>query len=404
MKRAVITQMFAITLLLGAVGWGCPTGMLYAAAAEAPKPAGNQDAVAGMLAEGWQALNHHETDQALAIWRAYVQRLPSDRELLFAGIFRQRNPALKRLRAVGEQHDGLLLQAPFRGRDGWYVLIASDPKAIDQRRRFLNEQFGIKRVVGREAAYFQALLAKKGGVQGRAGDVQKPTVSPVAQVAKAAQHTAAASGELNAGLERLTPGELVAKARKAAAAGDRDAAIAYLGRALRRQPDMKDARLLYARLWIESNQPEEAALALAPELNGRSRDWRPWFWNGTALLLMNRLDEAARSLDEALALDGNQAAVWIQRAIVEQRRDHPRAALQMLQMAEAMHPGLPETQLNMALAYERLHQPQAAMHAWQAFLRLSGGDPARQHTRKLALEHLATLASASPEQTASGQD
>ncbi|RME56950.1 tetratricopeptide repeat protein, partial [Candidatus Parcubacteria bacterium] len=347
----------SVALMFSLVAFCCvPTSPSAAEPPQARQMTKSKEPLSDMFAEGWKALNAGHPEIAVRTWRKHVQHLPPHTILLFAGVFHDRSRSLKLLRAVGQSHDGLLLKAPFKGKEAWYVLIASDPKETDDRRQYLKKRFGIQLPRGREASYFQGMISR---IHADAGDGKakrlssarsrtKEDVRTSSSETKQAERAASQSripahvegmrrvssrksrshmitshssgvarvsppkksgksvgslGSKSVGhMDRLPLAVLLSKARKAMKNGDRDKAIALLGRVLRRKPEMKDARLLYSRLWIENNQPEEALLALAPELTRKSRDWRPWFWNGTALLLMNRLDEAARSLDEALAL------------------------------------------------------------------------------------------------------
>ncbi len=185
---------------------------------------------------------------------------------------------------------------------------------------------------------------------------------------------------------------LFSMARAADASGDRSRAMTLLARVLVRQPTLAAARLMYARLWIQDGQYEEAVLALAPLLTKKKADWRPWFWNGTAKLMLGHLDQAAASIEEALARDGQQhAAPWVQRALVAQQRGHHAAALQMLAMAEASQPGLPAVQLNIAWSSEALGLHDRAIHAYRTFLRLSAGVDLYTPIRKKVIRHLAVL-------------
>lgn len=352
------------------------------------------------MASAWKAWRAGDVSKALRHWEQFVQQLDPDTTLLFAGVYRNRTNAFRTLRGIGETHRGLLLRRPFQKKPAFYVLLAPSPEHLETMRTYLRRSLHIPKPRGRAAAFFQ---------QGTTHPAQSRNDTPASKSIRSTGHARKRTKKpapISRSRPRVQPvrtrsepepdaAKLVMLSQQALEHGNRTEALRLLGKALHQKPDMREARLLYARLWIEENRPEESLLALAPLLNKQENDWRPWFWSGTALLLSNQLEAAARALDESLARDGKRASTWIQRAIVEQRRGRPEVSLQMLKMAEAMHPGLPETWLNMAIAQEALGQRNAAIRSWQAFIRLSDADGrTRQSVRKTALQHLAELAGA----------
>lgn len=322
------------------------------------------------LNAGTRAWEKGKTDEALRLWAEGVQAMPASRVLLFAGIYRKLAYARETYARIAPTKRALVLRAPFRGKPAYYVLLAPRNKREDARlRRFLHTRLAIRWPRGKEVAFFQRRLP--------ASPVRKAGSRPVRRAPPAKPPAP-------------LPARPMQAARQLAEQGKRKESLQLLARLLRTRPRMKEARLLYARLWLEESRPQEALLALAPLLATRPRDWRPWFWQGAALLMLGRAREAAEALDEAVARNGKVGRIWLARAVAALEQHEPQAALQMLAVAEALQPGLPETQLNMALAYEMLGDRREATAAYRSYLRLA--DRADPRARKAALVHLLALA------------
>jgi len=371
--------------------------------------------------EGWRMLKSGDNDEAFRIWKQGVSRLKPDHVLLFAGVYRHQSSAVRRLDALGEKHGGIIISAGFHGSPAFYVLAAPSADRIPESKQYFREKLGVAYPRGREAGFFQSedkAQTAEAGKQKSEDKAPKPArgadaLQPEAKNPKPETHSVqgtkgkgrtsvrhSAAGKpahtLRKHAAMLPPREpdvprLFSMARAAEAAGDRDSAMTLLARVLVKQPTLAAARLMYARLWIADGQYEEAILAVAPLLTKKNADWRPWFWNGTAELMLGHLDQAATSLDEALARDGRNAAPWVQRAMVEQQRGHHSAALQILAMAEASQPGLPAVQLNIAWSSEALGMHDRAIQAYKTFLRLSAGAGLYTPIRKKVIHHLTVL-------------
>ena len=65
---------------------------------------------------------------------------------------------------------------------------------------------------------------------------------------------------------------------------------------------------------------------IQPFVSSNANEWRAWFWLGTAQLLQQDLENASDSFDRALAINGDEVSIWIQRALVEQEKKQWRSA------------------------------------------------------------------------------
>lgn len=341
------------------------------------------------LSQGWKAWRDGRINAALRQWERFAQELRPDAILLFAGIYRDRNNAFQTLLDIGESHRGLLLRHPFHEQTAYYVLLAPMSGHLEAMRAYLRQALHIANPRGRSAAFFQhrGVSQPRPRIATSTADTTRARSPDEASKSVSRAHPAVLPVRQPRGPEPDTA-MLVARSRQALERGAHAEALRLLGKALHQQPGMREARLLYARLWIATGDPNQATLALAPLLNDQEADWRPWFWGGTASLLSGRWEKASRLLDEALARDGKHASIWIQRAVAAQQRGRPALALQMLKMAETMRPGLPATWLNMAIAQESLGQKQEAMRAWRTFIQLEAGQACptdnRGHAPELA--------------------
>jgi len=180
-------------------------------------------------------------------------------------------------------------------------------------------------------------------------------------------------------------------ALRAEAAGQWDEAVHRLAELLSRHPDHDRGRLLQGAMLVRVGDYLEAALILAPLLEKPRSGWRPWFWMGTAELLMGRLENAADYLDEALAIEGGNAAIWIQRALVEQQRGQDRFALQMLAVAEQLAPDDPRVALNIAYSLDRLGRAEEAVARYTHYLLLTAGREEERQARRQVLQRIGHL-------------
>lgn len=172
--------------------------------------------------------------------------------------------------------------------------------------------------------------------------------------------------------------------------GRNDRSIELLYKVLSLDPSHHRARLILARELVVSEQYTQVESLLLPLLHKSNNDWRPWFLVGTAQLMSEELDLAAYSLDKALSEAGRyEAAVWVQRAVVEQQRNNPQNALQLLGVAADLDPDDPQIYINLAYAYEDSGDGESALAYYQRFLESPLGTEKNNALRKKVVQHLA---------------
>jgi len=163
-------------------------------------------------------------------------------------------------------------------------------------------------------------------------------------------------------------------------------------------PDNSSIRLAYGRVLTKLARNNKAIEVLSPLASQSQQDWRPWFWAGTAMLLNNDLENAGVFLDEALAREGEEVAIWVQRAIVEQQKDNSQAAVYMLQIADNLQPNNPDVMLNFAYANESIGEISKSIIAYKHFLKSSTSDKRYGKLRSLVLMRLAEIENARKKQ------
>ena len=141
-----------------------------------------------------------------------------------------------------------------------------------------------------------------------------------------------------------------------------------------RDKDHMMARMSYGRLLVKNGKSKKAITVLQPLAKDTLHDWQPWFWLGSAQLLMGELNNAAFSLDEALAREGGIISLWVQRAIVEQERGMPVVALHLLQVADGIEPGNSDVIINYAYASELSGDIKSAAIMYKKFLQLTASE------------------------------
>ncbi len=151
------------------------------------------------------------------------------------------------------------------------------------------------------------------------------------------------------------------------------------------------ARLTYGRLMVKSGDATGAVALLQPLAQQAPQDWHVWFWLGSAWLLQGKLVQAAEALDRALALNGEELAVWVQRAVVEQERGYPQHAEHYLQVAAQLAPENLEVLLNAAHVAEQLGKTGEAIALYRRFLSRSISHRSHASLRPRILERLHAL-------------
>lgn len=173
-------------------------------------------------------------------------------------------------------------------------------------------------------------------------------------------------------------------------AGKEEQSMELLYDVLSLDPSQHRARLILARELVVREQFAKVESLLLPLLHKTNTDWQPWFLAGTAQLMSGDLDLAAYSLDKALSEAGRyQAAVWVQRAIVEQQQNRPENALQLLSVAAELDPDDPQVYINMAYAYEDTGEGDNANAYYQRFLESPLGTVKNNALRQKVAQHLA---------------
>ncbi|MDQ6951715.1 MAG: tetratricopeptide repeat protein [Mariprofundales bacterium] len=408
----------------------CLTLPVVAGAANAPAPQWVQ--------QGWLALHQHGLDAGIAVWQRGVDGLPSDQRLLLSvGVFHDPLRAGQEVERLGIGLRGIVLKGRHHGSTAYFVLSAPSPHHLESMRSDIGALvYGDgRRIYGWSVDRFQpggsfalpAVVAIAPLRIDRAVPVEKspasvargPEVTPVA-VHHAVPHAtklhsqpstpvalgAAGHPDIDAVVRaKVRPPlhsqgawgveydaqVLFAQAKRAQALGQRKQAIALLHQLLLKTPQHARARLLSGQLMIKDGQYDAAWQVLQPLLRPDLLDWKPWFWSGTAELMVGRLDAAANHFDEALARDGRVAAVWVQRALVAQQRGHFAVAYQLLKVAEARAPKSSQVILNLGYTLDAMGHRQQASRYYQRYLVQTAGASSQWKVRKAVLKRLTAL-------------
>ncbi len=151
-------------------------------------------------------------------------------------------------------------------------------------------------------------------------------------------------------------------------------------------------QLAYGRLLVKNSQVISAIRVLQPLATEHSKNWRPWFWLGSAYLLNGNLQKAGLSLDEALAREGQVVSIWVQRAIIEQEKGNAEAAVSLLQVANYIAPDKADVLLNYGYASELSGDLDKASAAYQRFLQISASKPEYGRVRSQVFQRISLLA------------
>lgn len=155
----------------------------------------------------------------------------------------------------------------------------------------------------------------------------------------------------------------------------------------------KEVSIAYASQLTKLNQAEKAQRVIQPLAKISADDWRVWFWLGSAQLLQNDLENASNSLSKALALNGQEISIWIQKAIVEQEKGNSKAALNFLQVANNLQPNNPDVLINYAYANEAEGEINKAIKLYRYFLQLSASDNTKGALRSEIMLRLVQISS-----------
>lgn len=169
-----------------------------------------------------------------------------------------------------------------------------------------------------------------------------------------------------------------------------ESALKTVQRVLLTQPDHPNALLARGRLLVKTQQYSAAISNLQSLTELRTDDWRPWFWLGTANLMIGDLAAAELALDEALARNSDVAENWLHRALVAQQRGNWQSALQLLSIANEITPDHPLVMLNAAMCREALGYQDEAMNGYRKFLAQSHRTDVSKLLRFEVINHLST--------------
>ena len=172
-------------------------------------------------------------------------------------------------------------------------------------------------------------------------------------------------------------------------------ALSLIKRIFNNNQDHVLTRIYYGRLLVKNGDGAKAISILQPLAKQNMNDWRLWFWLGTAQLINGELNNAAFSLDEALAREGDVVSLWVQRAIVEQERGNPNAAVHLLQIADNIEPGNSDVMVNYAYASELSGDINKAIIIYKHFLQITSSNPRYGRLRSQILFRLSQFSSIS---------
>lgn len=376
------------------------------------------------LQQGWQALEKQGLDTAIDHWQQGVNQFPAERILLTPiGFFSSPDSALKGVHVLGIQWRGIVLKGYFHGQLKYFVLSAPSPEYIESVRDKLGQLLagGAHRIYGWSASRFQAggsyalpeseptqtsAVAKtqtetkpttetvsidKAMVDAEIVDTEMMDATPIPP--QPAAHATVHSGK--AKQRQLTPEQesriIMKMAKEARAQGNRKKAIALLTEVLKRTPEHARARLMSGKLMIEDGQYDAAWQVMRPLLKAVPLDWKPWFWSGTAELMVGKLNDAAKHFDEALARNGQVAAIWVQRSLVAQQRGRYAVSYQLLKIAETQAPKSVQVMLNLGLTLDALGRKEAARAYYQRYLVQTSGTSSQWQARKAVIGRLEYL-------------
>lgn len=161
--------------------------------------------------------------------------------------------------------------------------------------------------------------------------------------------------------------------------GDWARAESLLERAVAAVPGDVDARRNYAETLIHRGATTEALVQLEEARGLCGADPSLTVRTGQVDLMLGKLDEAERLVDEALAMDPKFAPAWALRGRVATARGNHRAALADYQRSLGYAPGAFDVHIQVAETYRQLNQPHRALVALQALAdRHSPGDEPAQ--------------------------
>ena len=104
----------------------------------------------------------------------------------------------------------------------------------------------------------------------------------------------------------------------------------------------------------------------------RSQDEPEWFHIlGLAYRRENRIDDAIKMYDKAVALAPNEARYQLALGVAWRRKDDPDKAIPYYKRATELDPGNADAWFDLGFMYKRNKENDAAINAWQTYLTLN---------------------------------
>jgi len=361
------------------------------------------------IAAGWLLYKDGEIDAAIRVWMEGVAQTDPKRVLLFGGVYDHLNSALKQLITLRETHQSIIIKAPYQGHESFYVLLVPTSVQLERAREYLKQKLNSDFAFGRSARFFQhsGKLSSAAKVMTQTSSLasdenyralnhnennDKHTVSLKSKALQSSVSAMLADPQslmiTHLRPKRVDRVQLMAQLRQALHDEDQQLALSLAKMLLSAKQSSADVRVIYGQLNVQAGKYEKAVSVLSPLLHQGVNDWQPWFWAGTAQLMLGDLEQAALLLNESLARNGSTPSAWVQRALVEQQRGKHSAALQMLYMADKIQPGLPSVLLNIAWSSEAIGDFSAAQGAYRSFLSATTNKPQFIKVRLKVIRHL----------------
>lgn len=340
------------------------SGEAQASAAEEPAAPSSAEAVAAYdpnwLQAGWRYVGQDRMDEAVRAWRAGIDSLSGQQELIFAGVYVNQSAALRQLKHLGQKNSALMVYAPYRKDHAWYVVAFPDQRISVMKQR-LRPLLGGKVYTSR-AARFQSA--------GHLNAAVKPNMEVRAGKGRS---------------ENISPSRLFMQAESAMERNQFIEAADMLARVLAVSPDHDKARLLYGQVLVQMGEYKEASLVLAPLLKEGNHDWHAWYWAATAALQLKELDQANTFISKALSIQGDNGVLWIEKAVVEEERSNYQQAINILNVAKDYAGELPRIYLNVGYCADKLGNKELANQSYTRFLILTANDPEYHDVREKVL-------------------
>jgi tetratricopeptide (TPR) repeat protein len=145
----------------------------------------------------------------------------------------------------------------------------------------------------------------------------------------------------------------------------------------RKEPDPLDPKTWYNKgvEMLNWGNFDEAEGCFDKALELDSKDAKSWNNKGISLLYLSRFDDAVECIDRAIELDPNHAFYWYNKGICHEHLHHLEMALESFEKAIELYPKYAEAWYNRAVAAEALAteasgDKQAAIKAWQSYLKI----------------------------------